>query len=217
MKVGTDAVLLGAWTNAGDAKTILDIGTGSGVIALMMAQQSSPATQIDAVELQLEDTLQARINVLNSPWPQKISVTRGAIQEFFPERKYDLIVCNPPYFSKSLVPPLENRTTARHSKSLTFAELINEVHRLMAPEGKFCLIVPSAMSGQFSHEAVLSGLFLQRQTQFFTRPGKPAERSLMEFGFLSVLPKPDELYLYASGNEWTEEYRNLTLDFYLDR
>ena len=98
MKVGTDAVLLGAWSDVGQSKTILDIGSGSGIISLMMAQRSNPDTRIDAVELLKDDAHQSVENIVNSPWPDKISVTNSDIQAFTPPIKYNLIVCNPPFF-----------------------------------------------------------------------------------------------------------------------
>ena len=215
MKVGTDAVLLGAWPVMDHVNSILDIGTGSGIVALMLAQRSNPEALIDAVELQVEDARQARANVLNSPWPEKINVTQSRIQDFFPPKKFDLIVCNPPYFSNSLLPPLDKRGAARHDRALTFDELITSSTRLLATSGKFCVILPLAESEAFTHIAASSNLYLQRLTRFFTRTKKLQERSLMQFGFAPEPVSDNSLILYASGNEWTKEYRELTQDFYL--
>src|SRR5688572_10208046 len=109
-KVGTDGVLIGAWTNVDDAKHILEVGAGSGVISLMLAQRTPPDAEIDAVEIEQGETQQARLNVANSPWPLKIRIHHTAVQSFFPVQRYDLIISNPPYFVNSYKPPEEKRT-----------------------------------------------------------------------------------------------------------
>ena len=215
MKVGTDAVLLGTWPVMDHVKSILDIGTGSGIIALMMAQRTDPEAMIEAVELQVDDAEQARVNVLNSPWSEKINVTQSRIQDFFPARKFNLIVSNPPYFSNSLLPPMDRRGAVRHDLALTLDELISSATRLLAADGKFCVVLPLVESEAFTHIAASSDLYLQRLTRFFTRAEKLQERSLMQFGFAPLPVSVDSLVLYASGNEWTKKYRKLTQDFYL--
>ncbi len=217
MKVGTDAVLLGAWAATENSKRILDIGTGSGVIALMMAQRSHPDTTIDAVELLKEDSQQASLNILNSPWPERITVINTPIQDFFPQRLYDLIVCNPPFFVRSLPSPKENRTRARHQDTLPFEALIASAVRLLYPEGKLCLILPVAESQLFVTAAATNNLFLQYMTRFFTRPGKLQERSLMQFGFMAEPSREDSLFLYDQNGDRTMEYQQLTREFYLER
>src|SRR6187551_2766436 len=142
MKVGTDAVLLGAWTNVNDVNRILDIGAGSGVIALMLAQRSGNLVHIDAVEIEKEDAMQARENIQRSPWPECISVHEIPIQKFSPEIKYDLIVSNPPYFNNSFQPPDKKRLHTRHTISLDFTELLSSVARLLQPGGRFNVILP---------------------------------------------------------------------------
>ena len=141
MKVGTDGVLLGAWANCEGAKRILDIGTGTGVIALQMAQRNAEA-QIHAVEIDEAAAKRARANFDNSPWAERLNVEQTAVQEFSPAEKFDLIVSNPPYFVDSLLPPDTKRSTARHTHDLTFEELDNAVARLLAGDGKFALILP---------------------------------------------------------------------------
>lgn len=217
MKVGTDAVLLGAWSDVGQSKTILDIGSGSGIISLMMAQRSNPDTRIDAVELLKDDAHQSVENIVNSPWPDKISVTNSDIQAFTPSIKYNLIVCNPPFFSNSLLPPVEMRSKVRHNTTLTLDDLIASTIRLLSPHGKLCAILPVNEGELFIKKINIKNLFLNRLTRFFSRSGKPQERSLLEIGFSADSTTEDSLILYQSMDQWTDEYRMLTSEFYLDR
>ena len=217
MKVGTDAVLLGAWSDVEQSKTILDIGSGSGIISLMMAQRSNPDTRIDAVELLKNDAQQSVENIVNSPWPDKISVTHSDIRTFTPSTKYDLIVCNPPFFSNSLLPPVEVRSRVRHDITLTLDDLISNTIRLLSPGGKLCVILPVNEGEFFIKKINTKNLFLNRLTRFYSRAGKPQERSLMEIGFIHDSLIEDSLILYQSKNQWTDEYRMLTSEFYLDR
>lgn len=217
MKVGTDAVLLGAWAPVDSAKTILDIGTGSGVISLILAQRTTDDTTIDAVELQEMDARQASENIAKSPWPGKIQVFNTDIKDFMPMRTYDLIVCNPPFFAHSLLPPSAERSKARHQQTLTPDDLITHAHRLLSTNGRLCIIMPAVEGEWFIHTALTRRLFLQHFTRFYTRVGKPQERSLLLFGMKPGIPKEDSLTLYAAGDQWSSEYQQLTLDFYLER
>ncbi len=217
MKIGTDAVLLGSWCEVGRATSILDIGSGSGILSLMMAQRTNLNARIDAVELLACDAEQSVENIHNSPWPNKIRVVNINIIAFSSETKYDLIICNPPFFSNSLTPPVETRSKVRHDGSLTFDELITATIRLLAPIGKLCLILPVRETALFLEKAKARNLCLNRLTCFYTREGKPQERSLMELGFNADSFKEDLLILYQSKNQWTDEYQRLTGEFYLDR
>ncbi len=217
MKVGTDAVLLGAWTAIGAAGTILDIGSGSGIIALMLAQRSPEDTKIDAVELQPDDARQAFENIQASPWPGKVNVINSSIQDYQPARQYDLVVCNPPFFSNSLLPATEERTRVRHQRTLSQDDLVAATLRLVMPQGRLGVIMPPVEGETFVQKAEAGGLHLYRITRFYTRTGKRQERSLMEFGFGGTPAKEDSLVLYGAGGQWTEDYRRLTRDFYLER
>ncbi len=214
MKVGTDAVLLGAWCNVRHAKRILDIGTGSGVIALMLAQRSDEGTQIDAVEINADDAEQAQDNVSHSPWSGRVRVIHQRVQDLIAD-PYDLIVCNPPYFSQSLLPPDEGRTRVRHSTMLTHDELIDAVRRLLDPAGQFSLILPTKEAQQFREEAEHAGLQLQQLTHFHSRKEKPQERSLMTFGNIKTEVHEDTLVLYEVGSVKSAAYQQLTSPFYL--
>ena len=225
MKVGTDGVLLGAWCEVSTARRVLDIGAGSGVIALMMAQRIPIEARIDAVEILPSDAAQAKENVLASPWPEKVTVIHNAIQDYIPTDRYDLITCNPPYFVKSMLPPNPGRSIVRHSGTLPHDELIAAVCRLLLPDGDFHLILPTRESNPFREQAAQQELHLHKLTRFFTRSGKPQQRSLMTFGFSPDYGQgsvrqaqaivEDSLYLYGADRRPTAAYIQLTCDFYL--
>jgi tRNA1Val (adenine37-N6)-methyltransferase len=215
MKVGTDGVLLGAWANPKSSNTILDIGTGTGVIALMMAQRSLKNCTIVAVELEPDAFNQALENVRQSPWPQKIQVHQSAIQDFTTDKKFDLIISNPPYFQNSQKPPDEKRIQTRHTVTLSFQELIHAVVRLLDVNGKFNVILPYQEGLSFIALANQNQLYCTRQWSFRTRKEKPIERWLLEFAFKASPVEKGEVVLYDSGEEWSEDYKSLTRDFYL--
>ena len=215
-KVGTDAVLLGSWVNILETdKFFLDIGTGSGVIALMLAQRTKEQVHIDAIDIHEVDVEQARYNVTNSPWPDKVHVQLTAAQDYVPEKQYDLIVSNPPYFEKSLLPSNQQRRAARHGEELSFNELLTCVSRLMSPSGRFGVILPFAEGMRFIRLAADNCLYASRQMTFRSRHHKPIERVMMEFSRQHAAVQRTELTLYQNGNSWTDEYRLLTKDFYL--
>jgi tRNA1Val (adenine37-N6)-methyltransferase len=214
-KVGTDGVLLGAWADIQAADRILDIGTGTGLIALMLAQRTPQNVIIDAVEIVEEDAHQAMGNVQHSPWPSKINVHHTSIQDFHPEHRYDLIVTNPPYFINSLLPPEKKRGQARHTHGLSFEELLLAVKILLKKSGKLAIILPQQEGLQFIQLAHFHQLYCIRQVDFRSRVQKPVERLLLEFG---ENPEPihrEELILHGDDDAWSEDYQDLTREFYL--
>jgi tRNA1Val (adenine37-N6)-methyltransferase len=236
MKVGTDAVLIGAWANVENAKRILEIGTGSGVIALMMAQRSSADATIDALEPEPSSAAEAGENVARSPWAQKVTVQQCAVQEFISPTRYDLIITNPPFFNKSQLPPKPTRINARHTETLSYDDLLTAVARLLTEDGTLAIILPTVEGNEFRQLAVNYGLQCHRSTAFFSRVGKVQERWLMEFsrartleGSLVLTPARPELsvggdgtevvasrlVLHGEGESWSEQYKELTKEFYL--
>ncbi len=215
-KVGTDGVLLGSWVSILDTdRLVLDIGTGSGVIALMLAQRTRDYAHVDAVEIARADVLQARANVDQSPWAQRVTVHHTSLQDFSTRLRYDVIVSNPPFFIDSLQPPAKRRGEARHTLTLSFADLISSAALLLQPQGRFAIILPHREGEDFVRMASDSGLFPVRMTAFRSRQHKPVERLLVQF---AKQPGPivrTELTLYGDGDNWTPEYRALTRDFYL--
>lgn len=213
MKVGTDGVLLGAWADCEGAKRILDIGTGTGVIALMMAQRNVEA-KIHAVEIDETASKRARSNFDLSPWAERLEVECYAVQEFAPSEKFDLIISNPPYFVDSLLPPDAKRSTARHTHDLSFEELDKAVCRLLAEDGRFALILPTT---EFDKYLAITQLCLCRRCDVHPTVGSPTKRVMAEF----AKQKVDAVVLenitieQERRGDYTEEYRTLTKDFYL--
>ncbi len=215
-KVGTDGVLLGAWVNIENANHILEIGAGSGVISLMLAQRTRYNVTIDAVEISAPDAKQAAANVLSSPWPERIRVHHMPIQTYQSDFPYDLMVSNPPYFVDSLLPPAEDRSRARHGGELTFSGLVQCTKSLMSPGGRLGIILPETEALQFIAMANANGLHCLRQCSFKSRAHKPVERLLMEFGSAPGTCVTGSLTLYGADDNWSAEYRKLTGDFYLN-
>lgn len=216
MKVGTDGVLLGAWAGVRPSdRRMLDIGTGTGLIALMLAQR---APEVSVTGVDIDDVAQARENADASPWAGRVVFERCPVQEFRAPEPFDLIVSNPPFFVDSLTCPDEGRTAARHAVHLPFDELRDAVLRLMAPAGRFAVVLPTTEAERFL--AVCAGrLALTRRTDVRTTPRHPAKRVLMEFsrtGAADAAPETSELTVGTGEHEcYTPEYRALTRDFYL--
>ena len=213
MKVGTDGVLLGAWASCSGAKRILDIGTGTGVIALMLAQRN-PIAKIQAVEIDETATRRARANFDLSPWAERLTVEQSAVQEFEPSEKFDLIVSNPPYFIDSLLPPDAKRSTARHTHDLSFEELDKAVCRLLADEGRFALILPTA---EFERYMSITQLHLVRRCDVHPTMGAAIKRVMAEFAkHKTASPFLENITIEQEcRGDYTTEYRALTKDFYL--
>ena len=215
MKTGTDAVLLGAWADVEKATSILDIGTGSGLIALILAQRTSIEIKIDAVEIEEEDASQAKENVAQSPWPDKIQIHNTPIQEFKPGKKYNLIVSNPPFFNNSMLPPSDKRKSARHTQSLSYDDLLYSVKQLIMDDGIFAIVLPVKEGNAFISQAQFHGLYCRRQLAIYTREGKPQERWLIELSRTPGAVNIEKLVLYDQGQERSDGYKKLTSDFYL--
>ena len=216
MKVGTDGTLLGAWAHAPEGRCrILDIGTGTGLIAMMMAQRY-PQAEIVGVDISSEACAQARENVKYSPFFKRVSIVNFDIAEYDSGELFDTIVSNPPYFVNSLNCPDENRTIARHSDSLSYKDLLKQVIRLLSDEGNFSLVIPTESISAIESEAAFEGLILSRKCLIKTTPRKSPKRVLMEFHkYPSDHIEISEEVLETSPNVRSEWYSNLTKDFYL--
>ncbi len=216
MKVGTDGVLLGAWTPVRPAdRRMLDIGTGTGLIALMLAQRV-PEARITALDVDAACAEQARGNADRSPWGDRIETLCLPVQCFETEEPYDLILSNPPFYDNSLPSPDAGRAVARHTASLPFAELLAAVDRLLAPDGRFAVVLPAVEARRF--RMLASGRFwLAAETDVQTTPRSGVRRSLMLFSRCRPddVTTPDRLVIQTAPETFTPEYRALTAEFYL--
>ncbi len=215
-KVGTDGTLLGAWATVENANYVLDIGTGSGLIALMVAQRTVESTAIEAIELSQAAYEQAIENTAQSPWAEKVKIHHTSLQQFQSQQKFDCIISNPPYFNNSFKPPNQSRVAPRHTDTLSFEELIAHSKRLLTDSGKLNLILPYAEGLQFIELARQQSLFVTRQWSFRTRKEKPIERWLLELSQIPAGAESNEILLYTKGEEWSDQYKSLTRDFYLN-
>ena len=217
MKVGTDGVLLGAWTDADGAARILDVGTGTGLIALMLAQRTEAF--IDAVEIDGKAARQAMQNVADSPWPDRIHVHCGAFQHFAAETpaQYDLVVSNPPYYQQSLRSPDRQRSSARHDTELGYEDLLRHTSRVLSSHGRFSVILPADMEGVMTDKAWLTGLYPKRLTRVRTTDASLPSRVLMEFARTRQhAPDVSLLTVMEAGSRtYTKEYKELTSAYYL--
>ena len=172
MKVGTDAVLLGSWVKVENENSILDIGSGTGVIALMLAQKCN--INIDTIDINENAFQQSRENFLISPWFDRLNCKHISLQEFSNNHsgKYDLIVTNPPYFHHASKPPEESRLNARHGDLLTFDELLEGVKKLLSADGRFCVILPCKEGIEFLDKAQRIGLFCHHLLRIKTKADK---------------------------------------------
>lgn len=215
MKVGTDGVLLGAWVDASGVKNILDVGTGSGLIALMLAQRSS--AKVDAVEIDEPSFIQAMENAAKSPWSERITLYHKSFQSFAEsaEKKYDLIVSNPPYFIKSLQPTEAARAAARHADELPQADLVSGVIALLEQNGRFAAIFPYVEGNIFVARAAASGLYCCKRVNVNGKQGTGVKRLLLEFSKEKLPLDESELTIRDINDGFTLDYQRLTKDFYL--
>lgn len=221
MKVGTDGVLVGAWAMGG--KHILDVGCGTGVVALMMAQRY-PQAHVVGIDVDEEACAQASENVQASPFSDRIGVECCRLQDFHVGSDgvnsplFDAIVSNPPFFVNSLKAPDARRTLARHADSLPFRDLLSSVKRLLAEDGEFSVIVPSEVVDLVESEACMQGFFLLRKCAVKTVARKKPKRYMLSFAKrrLRAVSVQEEVMANDSG-ERSEWYARLTQDFYLEK
>ncbi len=219
MKVGTDGVILGSWVRCLGRERILDVGTGTGLIALMVAQRCESA-QIDAVEIEQSAAIEANSNFEKSPYGDRIKCYNVDFQRFSKaecQKKYDFIVSNPPYFNGSYKSVDAQRTAARHSELLPSEDLIDGVVRVLDPNGGvFAAIFPYSNAAVFIAKAATRGLFCTRLLKIFPKPGREAKRMAAEFSLRRDCQiKEEELMILDSFDHYTDAYKELTKEFYI--
>lgn len=217
MKVGTDGVLLGAWAPLdNNPYAVLDIGAGTGLIALMIAQRSH-AEQIDALEIDDDAYEQAVDNFENSPWADRLFCYHAGLDEFMeePEDEYDLIVSNPPFYTEDFTSGNEQRDTARFAASLPFEDLAEAAGLLLSEKGVFAIILPYKEEAHFIALMKDEGLYPFKVTRVKGTPTTDIKRSLMAFSYIETEIAIDELVIETARHEYTPEYNALTKDFYL--
>ena len=284
LKVGTDGVLLGAWCNVNGAKSILDVGTGTGVIALMLAQRTeklidnaeffgrqgkipvckatidprkdrfidnrnefesnhhvqrieaveinsvtdeinvdgivgqADEIKIVAIEINSDACSDASVNFRNSPWKERLTLVCEDVRQFQPSGAilYDLIVSNPPFFKNSLRSADLSSSVARHDVSLSFDHLVLSARKLLAPEGRLAVIIPTEAFDDFRETARLAGFYLSNKTMVIPKVGKSPKRILLEFSVVPCYPVEEELVILLNDHQYSVEFVLLTRDFYLN-
>lgn len=217
MKIGTDGVLLGAWTSIeNQPSSILDIGAGTGVLSLMMAQRCD-AELIDAIEIDDKAYEQCVENFEQSPWGDRLFCYHASLEEFADEieDQYDLIICNPPFYSEDYKPENSQRDLARFQDAMPFNHIIESVLKLLAENGIFSVVIPYKEESHFTSIALEFGLFLNKVLHVKGTPSSEVKRSFMSFSFRESEIITDHLTIEVNRHEYTPEYINLTKDFYL--
>jgi tRNA1Val (adenine37-N6)-methyltransferase len=218
MKIGTDAVLLGAWVPGGNETRILDIGTGTGILALMMAQRNNK-TEIDAVEIDYHAANLAYKNVQLSPWPEQVHIVNMPVQEFSikEKNKYSLIISNPPFFTDSLKAPDKARSIARHNDTLPVRDLLKATSQLLTEKGRAAFIFPADAYEKWTSEASVLALYPTVVTRLKSSQNHQPHRILVVFARDKESEiSENELSIYISKNVYSPEYRELTKEFYLN-
>lgn len=212
--VGTDGLLLGAWASVEGTKSVLDIGTGTGLVALMLAQRAG-AADVCAIDASEQARECAAENFRRSPWVARLRVVGEDLQEYYSQavQQYDLLVCNPPFYLEATVSPDALRRQSRHARFLPVTLLAEAARHLLTPAGRLCVILPPASGQQLAEVSAVRGLYVTHLTEVFSRPQRPPERWLMQ---LERNPYPfvrDRLDICGTDGAYSPDYRALTRDF----
>ena len=216
MKIGTDGVLLGAWADVADAHSILDIGTGTGLVAIMCAQHNAMA-RVHGIDIVEDAVTEARGNMARTAWSERLSAKHADVRMYNPDMRYDHIVSNPPFFLTTLHSPDAVRAMARHADTLTYDDLVSAAERLLNPDGRLSVVLPTDCAQQFRRVA-FERVWLTRIMDVVTREGEAPKRTMMEFRLSDapLMPHAANLTIQAADGSYTEDYRRLTEQFYLN-
>jgi tRNA1Val (adenine37-N6)-methyltransferase len=215
MKVGTDAIMLGRWTEVKPTDVVLDIGTGCGLLPLMLSQKG--VAQVDAVDIDKASIEEATVNFEASQWREHLKAFCVDIVDYKTEKKYDLIVSNPPYFNRFSKCDSERKSRARHNDAgLSYAMICHEVGRLMQPDGRFALVLPADVSMEFLDTAKRNGLYLHKRMTIVPIAGKEPNRVNLELGFQKCNNVFEETFVIRDADKhFTAQYNEFLKDFYL--
>lgn len=221
MKVGVDGVLIGCWTDVGKVRRILDVGTGCGLIALIMAQRC-PEAEVVGIDIDKASAEEASVNVANSSWADRMQILQGSFPErlvSLKENRFDLIVSNPPYFDSGVSDIATSRERARHQGSLSPLSLLHSSRTFLMSDGKLAMIIPSDLASELETAAVNLGYSLMRKCLVRGHEGVPYKRTLLQWIYNNAYSckeiATEYLTLETGHNNPTDDYRNLCKDFYL--
>lgn len=216
LKVGTDAVLLGTWTDIPpQTQKILDIGCGCGIIAMILAQKSN--CRIVGIDIHRPSVDEAQENAQHSKFCNQLDFKWLSLQDFVATttEKFDLIVSNPPFFDHALLSPIEKRNLSKHTQTLSFEDLVFSVCKLLTNKGKFAVILPDYSVENFENICSRNGLFCQKLCRIYPKPNKNVNRTMLLFARGKTNKVVDSMIIRTIDNEYTQAYKNLTKDFYL--
>ncbi|AWL11000.1 tRNA(1)(Val) (adenine(37)-N(6))-methyltransferase [Saliniradius amylolyticus] len=214
MKVGTDSIALGSWVRVGSARRILDVGCGSGLLALMLAQKASAGAFIEGIDIDLPAIAQARDNGAASPWSQQIAFYQSPVQSWRPTKSYDLIVTNPPYFPAGQSFEAR-RQQARHQGSLNLSELMASVAQLLARDGTFWVVLPHTQQSELAQAAKDWRLCCYQQLRLRAQPHKPVSLVASAWGWQDTPFSSKTLVIRDNDNQYTAAFRRLCRHYYL--
>lgn len=216
MKVGTDGVLLGAWVSVDGVARAVDAGCGTGLIALMLAQRG--VGSVDAVDIDSVAVREASLNVAASPWPDAVGLYCADFVDWVASGadSVDLVVCNPPFFTETLRSGDDRRAVARHEGSLGIASLMSASVMVLNERGRLALVAPASRESEIALLAAGAGLYINRLTRVVSKMGKPPKRVLVELSRFNRAAAIDTLYICDETSKFSERYRELTSDFYLN-
>ena len=214
MKIGTDGILLGAWADLSDKKKGIDIGSGTGIISIMLCQRNE-ILEIDSIEVSEKAVLDAKKNIKNCKWNERINLIHKDLRLFSTENKYDLIISNPPYFQKSLKPKDLDRLKARHEVSLNYKDVLNFSEKHLLKNGTINLILPIDQKQEVIEYAEKFGLYVSKECIVFPKPNKNPHRLLIELSKIKKTFESQSLTIENDGrHNYTDNYKKLTREFY---